>query len=119
MLDEAFIIGSGDIQSLADLNNSVEAIRNMQVFPFGKKTILQTTLVALLLTMISLQDLVKRLIIGVLLSPKIAFTALVLKITLSGSIQTPHIPMPVSPGKVRARTDCRQCAHNNRIPLNL
>lgn len=69
--DEAFI-GSGDIQSLADLNNSVEVIRTMQVFPFGKDTVLQTAVIALLpllpllLTMISLEDLVKRLI-GILL----------------------------------------------------
>jgi hypothetical protein len=69
--DEAFI-GSGDIQSLADLNNSVEIVRNMQVFPFGKQTVLQTVVVALLplapllLTMISLEDLLKRLI-GMLL----------------------------------------------------
>jgi len=69
--DEAFI-GSGDIQSLADLNNSIEVVRSMQVFPFGKQTVLQTAVVALLpllpllLTMISLEDLVKRLI-GILL----------------------------------------------------
>ncbi|MBL1265277.1 hypothetical protein [Candidatus Methylomicrobium oryzae] len=69
--DEA-LIGSGDIQSLADLNNSFEIIRTMQVFPFGRETILQTVVVALLplvpllLTMISLEDLLKRLI-GMLL----------------------------------------------------
>lgn len=69
--DEAFI-GSGDIQSLADLNNSFETIRAMRVLPFGKETVLQTAVAALLpvlplaLTMISLEDLVKRLI-GILL----------------------------------------------------
>jgi hypothetical protein len=69
--DEAFI-GSGDIQSLADLNNSFETIRAMRAFPFGKETVLQTAVAALLpvlpltLTMISLEDLVKRLI-GILL----------------------------------------------------
>ncbi|MEC4749164.1 hypothetical protein [Methylomicrobium sp. Wu6] len=69
--DEAFI-GSGDIQSLADLNNSIEVVRSMQVFPFSRQTVLQTAVVALLpllpllLTMISLEDLVKRLI-GILL----------------------------------------------------
>jgi hypothetical protein len=68
---EAFI-GSGDIQSLADLNNSVDIIRTMQVFPFGRQTVLQTAVVALLpfapllLTMVSLEELVKRLI-GMLL----------------------------------------------------
>lgn len=66
------LIGSGDIQSLADLNNSVEVIRTMQVFPFGRQTVLQTAVVALLplvpllLTMISLEDLLKRLV-GILL----------------------------------------------------
>jgi hypothetical protein len=65
--DEMFI-GSGDIQSLADLNNSVEVIRTMQVFPFGRQTVMQTAVVALLpflpllLTMISLEDLLKRLV---------------------------------------------------------
>jgi len=65
-------IGSADIQSLADLNNSFEVIRTMRIFPFGKDTVLQTAVVALLpvlpltLTMISLEDLVKRLI-GILL----------------------------------------------------
>jgi hypothetical protein len=65
--DEA-LIGSADIQSLADMNNSFEVIRNMRSFPFGKETILQTAVVALLpvlpltLTMISLEDLVKRLV---------------------------------------------------------
>jgi hypothetical protein len=69
--DEEFI-GSGDIQSLADLNNSIEVIRSMQIFPFGKETLLQTALITLLpllpllLTMISLEDLVRRLI-GILL----------------------------------------------------
>jgi hypothetical protein len=68
---EAFI-GCADIQSLADLNNSFEVIRNMRSFPFGKDTLLQTTVVALLpilplmLTMISLEELAKRLI-GILL----------------------------------------------------
>lgn len=66
------LIGSGDIQSLADLNNSFEVIRNMQVFPFGRQAVTQVTvaillpLLPLLLTMISLEDLLKRLI-GILL----------------------------------------------------
>ena len=69
--NESFI-GSGDIQSLADLNNSFEVVNSMQLFPFGKKTVLQLAVVALLpllpllLTIISLEDLVKRLI-GILL----------------------------------------------------
>ncbi|WP_026603385.1 hypothetical protein [Methylomonas sp. 11b] len=69
--EESFI-GSGDIQSLADLNNSFEVVKSMQLFPFGKQTVLQLAVVALLpllpllLTIISLEDLMKRLI-GILL----------------------------------------------------
>ena len=65
-------IGSSDIQSLADLNNSFEVVKAMQLFPFGKQTVLQLVVVALLpllpllLTIISLEDLMKRLI-GILL----------------------------------------------------
>lgn len=66
------LIGSADIQSLADLGNSFEIIRTMGVFPFTKQTVLQITIIALLplapllLTMISLEDLLQRLI-GILL----------------------------------------------------
>lgn len=69
--DEAFI-GSGDIQSLADLNNSFEVVRTMQFVPFGKQTVLQLVMVTLspllplLLTILPLEDLLKRLI-GILL----------------------------------------------------
>lgn len=69
--EESFI-GSGDIQSLADLNNSFDVVNSMQLFPFGKQTVMQLAVVALLpllpllLTIISLEDLVKRLI-GILL----------------------------------------------------
>jgi hypothetical protein len=69
--DEPFV-GSGDIQSLADLNNSLETIRTMRIFPFGKETVIQIIIVTLLpvlplgLTMISLEDLIKKLI-GILL----------------------------------------------------
>jgi hypothetical protein len=61
------------IQFLADLNNSIEVIRTMQVFPFAKQTVLQLMvallpLVPLLLTMISQEDLLKQLI-GLLLQP--------------------------------------------------
>jgi hypothetical protein len=69
--DEAFV-GSGDIQSLADLNNSLETVRNMRIFPFGKGTVLQITATVLLpilpltLTMISLEELAQKLI-GILL----------------------------------------------------
>jgi hypothetical protein len=68
---ESFI-GSGDIQSLADLNNSFEVIKSMQMFPFGKQTVMQLAVVGLLpllpllLTIISLEELVKRLV-GIML----------------------------------------------------
>jgi hypothetical protein len=69
--DEVFI-GTGDIQSLADLNNSFEIIPAMRIFPFGKETILQIAATVLLpvlplsLTMISLEELAQKLI-GILL----------------------------------------------------
>jgi hypothetical protein len=66
------LVGSGDIQSLADLTNSLEVIRTMRLFPFDKETVLRVAVVAALpllpltLTMISLEDLVKMLV-GILL----------------------------------------------------
>lgn len=69
--NEAFL-GSSDIQSLADLNNSFDVIGSMQCLPFGMRTLVQLLVVALspllplLLTIISLEDLAK-LLIGVLL----------------------------------------------------
>jgi len=65
--DEPFM-GSADIQSLADLANSFEVIRTMRMVPFSKETVFQlgvVTLVPLLpltLTMISLEELLKRLL---------------------------------------------------------
>jgi len=69
--DESFI-GSADIQSLADLNNSLETIRAMRLFPFGKETVLQIAAAVLLpvlplaLTLISLEELAQK-ILGILL----------------------------------------------------
>lgn len=69
--DEA-LVGSGDIQSLADLNNSLETIRAMRMLPFNKQTVLQITATVLLpvlplsLTLISLEELAQKLI-GILL----------------------------------------------------
>jgi hypothetical protein len=69
--DEA-LVGSGDIQSLADLGNSLEVVRNMRLFPFGKETVLQIAATVLLpvlpltLTLISLEELAQK-IIGILL----------------------------------------------------
>jgi hypothetical protein len=65
--DEPFI-GSADIQSLADLGNSFEAVKEMRWAPFTLATVLQlgvTTLVPvlpLMLTMISLEELLEKLL---------------------------------------------------------
>jgi hypothetical protein len=62
------LMGSADIQSLADLGNSYEVIRGMRVVPFGRDTVLQLAVVTLLpvapllLTMVSLEELFKRLL---------------------------------------------------------
>jgi hypothetical protein len=66
-VDEA-LVGSGDIQSLADLANSFEVVRTMRLAPVTKEAILQLAvatlapLVPLALTMMSLEDLLKRLL---------------------------------------------------------
>jgi hypothetical protein len=62
------LIGSADIQSLADLGTSFEVVRGMRWVPFTAQTVLQlavTTLlpvVPLMLTMISLEELLGRLL---------------------------------------------------------
>ena len=62
------LVGSGDIQSLADLSNSFEVVRTMRIVPFTKETILQLAAAAvapavpLVLTMMSLEDLLKKLL---------------------------------------------------------
>jgi hypothetical protein len=64
-------LGSTDIQSLADLANSFDVIQMMRVVPFSKETILQLAIVTLapmgplLLTMISFEELMKRLLSAV------------------------------------------------------
>jgi len=70
-LDEP-LVGSGDIQSLNDLAGSFEVVNSMRPFPFSKTIVLQTAIAVLVpvlplaLTMISLEDIVKRLL-GILL----------------------------------------------------
>lgn len=70
-LDEP-LIGSGDIQSLNDLAGSFEVVQTMRLFPFNKTIVLQTAIVVLVpvlpltLTMISLEELINRLL-GILL----------------------------------------------------
>ncbi len=65
---DAPLIGSGDIQSLADLGNSFNVVKGMKLMPFTLRTVLQlavTTLLPvtpLLLTMMPLEDLLERLL---------------------------------------------------------
>jgi len=62
------LVGSADIQSLADLANSFEVIRSMNTVPFTKNAVVQLAVIALLpvsplvLTMISMDELLKRLL---------------------------------------------------------
>jgi len=67
-MDQDDLLGSGDIQSLADLANSYQIVRGMRVVPFGRDDVIRlvvTTAVPLLplaLTVFPLQELVTRLI---------------------------------------------------------
>jgi hypothetical protein len=62
------LMGSADIQSLADMGNSFEVIREMKLLPFTRDTVIQLGFLTLLpvlplvLTMISLADLVDRML---------------------------------------------------------
>jgi hypothetical protein len=57
------LVGSGDIQSLADLGNSFEVVKGMRLAPFTWQTVVQLALATLLpvapllLTMVSLEQL--------------------------------------------------------------
>jgi hypothetical protein len=61
------LIGSGDIQSLADLGNAFQVIREMQPFPFGKYEVIELVVITLIpilplvLTMIPLEELITKL----------------------------------------------------------
>ena len=65
--DEA-LIGSADIQSLADLGNSFDKVRGMSVIPITRGAVAQLViaallpLVPLLLTLISFEELLKRIV---------------------------------------------------------
>ncbi|MGE5814660.1 MAG: hypothetical protein ACM36C_09260 [Acidobacteriota bacterium] len=65
--DEA-LVGSGDIQSLADLGNSFEVVRTMRFVPITKEMIAQLSVATLApiaplaLTMMPLEELLKRLL---------------------------------------------------------
>jgi len=62
------LVGSGDIQSLADLSNSFEVVRTMGIAPVTKQAIVQLVVatlvpvVPLALTMMPLEELLKKLI---------------------------------------------------------
>jgi hypothetical protein len=62
------LLGSGDIQSLADLGNSYEVVKEMRLVPFTVQTVLQLTVTTLLpvapllLTMIPLDELLEGLL---------------------------------------------------------
>ena len=62
------LLGSSDIQSMADLDSSIAIVREMKLFPFGRETLVRFIVVIALplaplaLTMFSLEELLKRLI---------------------------------------------------------
>src|SRR6266581_419236 len=62
------LVGSADIQSLADLANSFDVVRGMRPFPFGKETVIPLVVTVVLpglplvLTVMPLEELVKRLL---------------------------------------------------------
>ena len=65
--DEPFL-GSGDVQSLADLGNSLAVVQDMRVVPVTKQAMLQLAaatvapIVPLVLTLMPLEDLLKKLL---------------------------------------------------------
>lgn len=66
------LLGSSDLQSLADLGNSYAVVQDMHIFPFNKETIFMVILATLaplaplLLTMMPLEEILKRLV-GIIL----------------------------------------------------
>ena len=62
------MLGSGDFQSLADLGNSLEVVRGMRVVPLTKEAMFQLAVATvapiapLLLTLMPLEDLLKKLL---------------------------------------------------------
>jgi hypothetical protein len=65
--DEPFL-GTGDIQSLADLGNSFEVVKGMRIIPVTKEAMVQlgvvtiAPVVPLVLTMMPLEELIKKLV---------------------------------------------------------
>ena len=66
------LLGSADIQSLADLANSYEVVRGIGAVPFGRDTIIQVAVPALIpfvplaLTVVPAEEILKKLL-GMLL----------------------------------------------------
>lgn len=66
------LLGSADIQSLADLDNSFRIVREMSLAPFGKEAVIRFLVVIglplapLALTVFSLEELIKRLVAVIL-----------------------------------------------------
>lgn len=66
--DDEQLVGSGDIQSLADLGNSFQVIREIKPFPFSRDNVIQLVVFTLLpglplvLTMIPLEELIMKLL---------------------------------------------------------
>jgi hypothetical protein len=66
--DNEQLMGSGDIQSLADLGNSFQVIRDIQPFPFGKDAVILLVVITLIpvfplvLTLIPLEELIRKLL---------------------------------------------------------
>jgi len=66
VVDDEKLLGSSDIQSLADMANSFQVVRDIRSFPFDKDTVIQVLffvlmpIVPLVLTMIPLEELIKR-----------------------------------------------------------
>ena len=62
------LVGSADIQSLADLSNSFEVVRGMRLVPISRDMVLELVVITLLpvaplvLTMVSLDELLKQLL---------------------------------------------------------
>ena len=62
------LVGTADIQSLADLSNSFGVVREMRLVPFGRSTVLRLALLTVLpflplsLTMIPIDQLIDRAI---------------------------------------------------------
>lgn len=62
------LMGSGDIQSLADLGNSFQVIRDIRPYPFGRDSIFQLIVITLIpisplvLTLFPLEELITKLV---------------------------------------------------------